>query len=71
MHSIYCKFSEILAALGILATMINLQDNYWGISPIHDPSKDNLPSVSHQVNFIDIKKTHLDLQSLQLILDYK
>ena len=36
----YRKFSQILATLGISATIINLQNNYWGISPTPDPSKD-------------------------------
>ena len=36
----YRKISEINAALGVSATIIYLQNNYWGISPIPDPSKD-------------------------------
>ena len=41
----YRKFSEISAALGISATIINLQNNYWGISPTPDPSKDTLHQI--------------------------
>ena len=36
----YCKFSQISAALGNSATIIHLQNNYWGISPTPDSSKD-------------------------------
>ena len=39
-NQLYRKFSEISAALGISATIINVQNNYLGISPTLDPSKD-------------------------------
>ena len=38
--TIYRNFSEISAALGISATIINLQNNYRGISHTPDPSID-------------------------------
>ena len=37
---IYRKLSQISAALGNSATIINLPNNYWGISPTPDSSKD-------------------------------
>ena len=42
----YRKFSEILAALGNSATIIHKQNNYWGISPTPDPSKDTFRQIS-------------------------
>ena len=45
-HNQYRKFSEISAALGISATIIHLQNNYWGISPTPDPSKDTFHQIS-------------------------
>ena len=42
----YRKFSEISAALGNSATIINLQNNYWGNSPTPDLSKDTFHQKS-------------------------
>ena len=42
----YRKFSEISAALGNSATIINLPNNYWGNSPTPDSSKDTLRQKS-------------------------
>ena len=67
----YRKFSEISAALGNSATVINQPNNYWGNSPTPRFMQGHIsPKVGHQVNFIDIRKKHLDFQSLRLILDY-
>ena len=43
---IYRKVSEISAALGNSATIINSQNNYWGNSPIPDSSKDTFHQKS-------------------------
>ena len=42
----YHKFSKISTALGILATIIHLQNNYRGISPIPDSSKGTFHQIS-------------------------
>ena len=42
----YRKFSEISTALGISATIIHLPNNYWGISPTPDSSKDTFHQMS-------------------------
>ena len=46
LYMTYRKFSEISAALGNLATIILEQNNYWGISPTPDPSKDTFRQIS-------------------------
>ena len=42
----YRKVSEISAALGNSATIINSQNNYWGNSPTPDSSKDTFHQKS-------------------------
>ena len=42
----YRKFSEISAALGNSATIINLPNNYWGNSPTPNSSKDTFHQKS-------------------------
>ena len=42
----YRKFSQISAALGILTTIIDLQNNNQGILPTPDPSKDKFHQMS-------------------------
>ena len=43
---VYRKFSEISTALGISATIIHIQNNYWRNLPTPDSSKDTFHQKS-------------------------